>query len=77
MYSEPDLHSKLACLLCSESEFIFVSVRDTVLFGPQMFENQRDTHRRISENLSIRHVQIQVEIVVQRCSNAWPAGTKM
>lgn len=29
------------------------------------------------ENLSIRHVQVKVQIVVQGCSDARPAGTQM
>lgn len=37
----------------------------------------RTNEIRSSENLSIRHVQVQVQIVIQGCSDARPAGTKM
>lgn len=52
-------------------------IKGTVPFGPQMFENQWNTYIRSSENLSIRHVQVQVQVVVQGCSDARPAGTQM
>lgn len=52
-------------------------IRGTGVFGPQRFENQWNTSKRSSENLGIRHVQVQVQIVVQGCGDARPAGTKM
>lgn len=35
------------------------------------------TYEISSENLSVRHVQVKVQIVVQGCGNAWLAGAKM